>query len=107
MPKGVWAFNTGWPGMNQNINPTGTILVHKAEVKVNVFPITTLYRTFSLANRFAPLSLMVNPDTLSGSALDVPPVIPLPTTSVTANGWSDGFVAFKLGLAGATAQPGV
>lgn len=102
LPKGVWAVNARWMNMNQNINPTGTILVPKSEVNIDVFPIT-LYHTFSLANRFAQLSVMVNPGSVSGSALNVPPVIPLPTTTVSADGLSDGFIAFKMGLAGAPA----
>jgi hypothetical protein len=102
LPKDVWAVNARWLGMNQNLNATGTILVPKAEVKVNVFPIT-LYRTFSLAGRFAQVSVMVNPGSVSASALNVPPVIPLPRTTIKASGLSDGFVAFKMGLAGAPA----
>jgi Putative MetA-pathway of phenol degradation len=102
LPKGVWAVNARWMNMNQNINPTGTILVPKSEIKIDVFPIT-LYHTFSLANRFAQLSVMVNPGSVSGSALNVPPVIPLPTTTISASGLSDGFIAFKMGLAGAPA----
>jgi len=102
LPKDVWAVNARWLGMDQNINPTGTILVPKAEIKVDVFPIT-LYRTFSIAGRFAQVSVMVNPGSVSGSAIDVPPAIPLPNTSISADGFSDGFVAFKLGLLGAPA----
>jgi hypothetical protein len=102
LPKGLFAVNARWLGMNQNMNATGTILIPKAEVKVNVFPIT-LYHTFSLAGRFAQVSLMVNPGSVSASALDVPPVVPLPTNKISAGGFSDGFVAFKLGLAGAPA----
>ena len=68
LPKDVWAVNARWLGMNQNLNPTGTILVPKSEVKINVFPIT-LYRTFSLGGRFAQLSVMVNPGSVSASAL--------------------------------------
>lgn len=102
LPKDVWAVNARWLGMNQNLNPTGTILVPKAEVKINVFPVT-LYRTFSLGGRFAQVSLMVNPGSVSASAKIVPPVIPLPTKTLKADGFSDGFVAFKLGLAGAPA----
>lgn len=102
LPKDVWAVNARWLAMNQNLNSTGTILVPKAEVKVNVFPIT-LYRTFSLAGRFAQVSVMVNPGSVSASALNVPPVIPLPRTTINASGLSDGFVAFKMGLAGAPA----
>jgi len=102
LPKDVWAVNARWLGMNQNLNPTGTILVPKSEVKINVFPIT-LYHTFSLGGRFAQLSVMVNPGSVSASAIDVPPVIPLPTTTINTSGLSDGFVAFKLGLVGAPA----
>jgi Putative MetA-pathway of phenol degradation len=102
LPKDVWAVNARWLGMNQNLNATGTILVPKSEVKINVFPIT-LYRTFSLGGRFAQLSVMVNPGSVSASALEVPPVIPLPTTTINTSGLSDGFVSFKLGLMGAPA----
>jgi len=102
LPKDVWAVNARWLGMNQNLNPTGTILVPKAEIKINVFPIT-LYHTFSLGGRFAQLSAMFNPGSVSAFAKDVPPVIPLPTTSISTSGLSDGFVAFKLGLLGAPA----
>jgi hypothetical protein len=102
LPKDVWAVNARWLGMNQNLNPTGTILVPRAEIDINVFPIT-LYRTFSLGGRFAQVSVMVNPGSVSASAKEVPPVIPLPVTSIKANGFSDGFVAFKVGLAGAPA----
>jgi len=69
LPKDVWAVNARWLGMDQKINPTGTILVPKAEVEVNVFPIT-LYRTFSIARRFAQVSVMVNPGSVSGYAKD-------------------------------------
>lgn len=102
LPKDVWAVNARWLGMNQNLNPTGTILVPRAEIDINVFPIT-LYRTFSLGGRFAQVSVMVNPGSVSAAAKEVPPVIPLPGTSIKANGFSDGFVAFKIGLAGAPA----
>lgn len=102
LPKGVFGVNARWLGMNQNMNATSTILVPKAEIKINVFPIT-LYHTFSLAGRFAQVSLMVNPGSISASALNVPPVIPLPTNKISTSGFSDGFVAFKLGLAGAPA----
>jgi len=102
LPKGIFAVNARWIGMDQNIDATGTILIPKAEVKVNVFPIT-MYHTFSLAGRFAQVSLMVNPGSVSASAKNVPPVIPLPATTVSANGLSDGFIDFKLGLVGAPA----
>lgn len=102
LPKDVWAVNARWLGMNQNLNPTGTILVPKSEIKINVFPIT-LYRTFSLGGRFAQLSVMVNPGSVSASALEVPPVIPLPVTSISTSGLSDGFIDLKVGLLGAPA----
>jgi len=89
-------------GLSQNLNSTGTILIPQASVDVDVFPITA-FRTFSLGGRFAQFSVMVNPGSVTASAKKVPPVIPLPTTSVTASGLSDGFVALKLGLAGAPA----
>jgi hypothetical protein len=102
LPKGVTGVNVRWLGMNQNLNPTGTILIPESEVKINVFPITA-FHTFSLAGRFAQVYLMVNPGNVTASAKKVPPVFPLPTTSVSASGFSDGFVEFKMGLAGAPA----
>jgi hypothetical protein len=102
LPKGVTAINARWLSMSQNINATGTILVPKADIDINVFPIT-LYQTFSLGGRFAQVSFMANPGNVSASAREVPPVIPLPQTSISAGGFSDGFVAFKMGLLGAPA----
>jgi hypothetical protein len=103
LPKGITGVNARWLSMDQNIDATGTILVPKASVKINVFPIT-LFRTFSLAGRYAQVQLMVNPGSVSASAINVPPVIPLPVTSLSASGFSDGFVDFKLGLVGAPAM---
>ncbi|MGB4771038.1 MAG: transporter [Chitinophagaceae bacterium] len=103
LPKGVTGVNVRWLGMNQNLNATGTILIPKSEIKINVFPITA-FQTFSLGGRFAQVYVMVNPGSVSASAKEVPPVFPLPTTSVTANGLSDGFVEFKMGLMGAPAM---
>lgn len=103
LPKGVTGVNARWLGMNQNLNPSGTILIPKAEIKINVFPITA-FQTFSLGGRFAQVSLMVNPGSVTASAKEVPPVLPLPTTSVTASGLSDGFVSFKMGLMGTPAM---
>lgn len=106
LPKGITGINARWLGMSQNINATGTILVPKADIDINVFPIT-LYQTFSLGGRFAQVSFMANPGSASASAREVPPVIALPQTSVSANGLSDGFVAFKMGLLGAPAVDAV
>jgi hypothetical protein len=103
LPKGVTGVNARWLGMNQNLNPSGTILIPKAEIKINVFPITA-FQTFSLGGRFAQVSVMVNPGSVTASAKEVPPVFPLPTTSVKASGLSDGFVAFKMGLMGTPAM---
>jgi hypothetical protein len=102
LPKDVWAINARWLAMDQNLVPAGTILVPNAEIDIDVFPIT-LYRTFSLGGRFAQLSFMFNPGSVAASAKNVPPIVPLPTTTIKANGLSDGFVAFKVGLAGAPA----
>lgn len=103
LPKGVTGVNARWLGMNQNLNASGTILIPRAEIKINVFPITA-FQTFSLGGRFAQASVMVNPGSVTASAKEVPPVLPLPTTSVKASGLSDGFVAFKMGLMGAPAM---
>lgn len=103
LPKGVTGVNARWLGMNQNLNATGTILIPKSEIKINVFPITA-FQTFSLGGRFTQVSVMVNPGSVTASAKEVPPVLPLPTTSVSAGGLSDGFVSFKMGLMGTPAM---
>jgi hypothetical protein len=103
LPKGVTGLNVRYLGLEQNLNATGTILIPKASVNVDVYPITA-FHTFSLAGRFAQVFVMVNPGSVTASAKQVPPVIPLPTTSVKAGGLADGFVEFKLGLLGAPAM---
>lgn len=103
LPKGVTGVNVRYLGLQQNLNATGTILIPKASVNVDVYPITA-FHTFSLAGRFAQLYVMVNPGSVLASAKEVPPVIPLPQTSVKATGLSDGFVEFKMGLMGAPAM---
>lgn len=103
LPKGVTGVNVRYLGLKQNLNSTGTILIPKAKVNVDVYPITA-FQTFSLAGRFAQVYVMINPGSVLASAKEVPPVIPLPQTSVKASGLSDGFVEFKMGILGAPAE---
>lgn len=39
LPKGIFAVNARWIGMDQNIDATGTILIPKAEVKLSLIHI--------------------------------------------------------------------
>jgi outer membrane protein OmpA-like peptidoglycan-associated protein len=101
-PKNVTGVSAKWMNMNQNIIPAGSALVPGADIRVDVFPIG-LFHTFSLGGRFAQVLAVVTPGSATASAIAVPPSFPIPKTSLDASGISDGFVAFKLGLAGAPA----
>jgi hypothetical protein len=100
-PKSVWGINAKWLNLEQNIAP-GNILVPGADIKVDVFP-TTVFHTFSIKGHFAQAYVMVNPGSGTASAKGVPEILPLPTTTLNASGFSDGLVAFKMGLKGAPA----
>jgi hypothetical protein len=102
IPKGVTSLNVKWMGLEQNVNSTGSILIPGAKFTIDLFPVTA-FHTFSIKGRFAQVSFMANPGEISGSAKNVPPVIPLPMNRIKADGFSDGFVGFKLGLFGAPA----
>jgi hypothetical protein len=102
IPKGVTGVNMKWLNLNQNII-TPNIFVPGADIAVDVFPIT-LFHTFSLGGRYAQAYFMMNPGSFTATATSIPPVIPMPLgTQVKANGFSDGFAGFRVGLAGAPA----
>lgn len=97
-PEGLWGLNPKWMDLNQNLLPSGNILIKNADIKVNVFP-TTAFHTFGIKGRFAQILLMVNPGSASGTVVASEPGISVP--QVSASGFSDGFIGFKLGLIGA------
>jgi hypothetical protein len=97
-PKGLWGINAKWMDLNQNLLPTGNILIKDADIQVDVFPITA-FHTFGIKNTWVQLMAMANPGSASGSLATN--LGPTPTTN--ASGFSDGFVGFKVGLFGAPA----
>lgn len=104
-PKGVWGVNPKYLNLDQNLVPAGNILVEGAQFKIDVFP-TTFFHTFGVANRYARVLVMVNPG--SGSAkIDPENNLPgFPTEvvpEINFSGFSDGFVAFEMGLSNAPA----
>jgi hypothetical protein len=101
-PIGLWGVNAKWIDMNQNLLPTGNILVKDAKIKVDVFP-TTFFHTFGIKGRFAQVLFMVNPGSASGRLVPSTPSIPISQLHLSASGFSDGFLSFKLGLIGAPA----
>jgi hypothetical protein len=103
-PKGVSGINAKWIHLNSNLIPAGTLLIPQADINVDVFPIT-LFHTFSLGGRFAQVYAMVNPGSATAKTAIGPPIGPLPINSISASGLSDGFVAGRIGLAGAQALP--
>ena len=98
-PKGIWGVNPKYLNLDQNMVPAGNILVQDADIKVDVFP-TTFFHTMEVGGRFAQLLFMVNPGTANGSIDSDTTVL---DRSIKTNGFSDGFVGFKLGLIGAPA----
>ncbi|WP_276390431.1 transporter [Eudoraea chungangensis] len=104
-PVGVWGLNPKYLNLDQNLAPAGNILVEGARFKIDVFPIT-LFHTFGIGNRYARVLAMVNPG--SGSA-KIDPENNLPgfpsevVPEINFSGFSDGFVAFEIGLLNANA----
>jgi hypothetical protein len=101
-PKGVTGLNAKWMHLSQNLIPAGTALIPSADIKVDVFPIT-LFHTFSLGGRLAQGYFMFNPGKATARAKAGPPIGPIPVNELSANGFSDGLIGFKLGLVGAPA----
>lgn len=97
-PKGIWALNPKYLHLNQNLLPAGNILVKNADLSINVFP-TTIVHTFGIKGRLARVFVMGNPGSLEGKVETNTGI----SESINTSGWSDGFVAFELGLIGANA----
>lgn len=102
-PKGVSGINAKWLGMSSNVIPSGTALIPGADITADIFPIT-LFHTFSLAGRFAQVYGMMAPGNSDATARIGPPIGPIPTNSISASGFADGFLALKVGLHGAPAM---
>jgi len=94
-PTGVWAINPKFLHLEQNLLPAGNILVKGADLSINLFP-TTLVHTFRIKGKFARAFAMINPGSLTARAVQSGI-----SEELTASGFSDGFVAFELGLIGA------
>lgn len=98
-PTGVWAINIKYLNLNQNLLPSGNILVKDADITVNIFP-TTFVHTFGIGGNFARVFFMVNPGSLEAT-IDANPLDL--EESLQAGGFSDGYVAFEYGFIGAPA----
>jgi hypothetical protein len=101
-PKGITGVNAKWLSLDQNFIPAGTAMVPGAEIRVDVFPIT-IFHTFSLGGKIAQAYCMFNPGSAVARAKIGPPIGPIPVYELSASGFSDGFIAFKIGLLGAPA----
>jgi hypothetical protein len=99
-PVGAWGVLGKYMNMQQNLLPTGNLLVKEADFDINVFP-TTLFHTFGLKGREAMVQFMINPGSATGTFKTKIPSMPVIEES--ASGLSDGFVCFRLGLVGAPA----
>jgi hypothetical protein len=95
-PTGVWGVNPKYLHLEQNLLPAGNILVEGANFKIDVFP-TTFFHTFGIGNNYARVLAMVNPGSGKATA-DINPQIPVPIDELSFNGFSDGFVAFEVGI---------
>jgi len=96
-PKGIMGINPKYLGLNQNLVPSGNIYLTDSDINVNVFP-TTIFYNFGLGNRFAQVQFMFNPANASGKIVtDQDETF----TGLNSSGFSDGFMALKVGLIGA------
>lgn len=98
-PTGVWAINPKYLNLDQNLLPAGNILVKDADISVNVFP-TTFVHSFGIKGKLARVFIMANPGSLNAT-IDARTYEF--TRSISASGFSDGFIAFEYGLIGAPA----
>ncbi|NOQ91167.1 MAG: hypothetical protein GQ552_00460 [Flavobacteriaceae bacterium] len=98
-PTGVWAINLKYLNLDQNLLPGGNILVKNADINVNVFP-TTFVHTFGIAGRLARVFVNANPGSLTASIEAQPFDL---GKELDASGFSDGFLAFEMGIIGAPA----
>jgi len=97
-PTGVWAINPKYLNLEQNLLPSGNVLIKNSDLSINLFP-TTLVRTFGIKGRLARVFVMGNPGFLNARIESQPGII----EELSSNGFSDGFVAFEMGIIGAPA----
>ncbi len=98
-PTGIWAINPKYLHLDQNLLPAGNILVKNADISVNVFP-TTFVHSFGIKGKLARIFIMGNPGSLTAK-LDAQSYNF--SESISASGFSDGFLAFEYGFIGAPA----
>jgi len=98
-PTRVWALNVKYLHLDQNLLSNGNILVKGADINVSLFP-TAFVHTFGLGGKFARVFFMLNPGSLDANIASDPASL---DRSLSANGFSDGFIAFEYGLIGAPA----
>lgn len=95
-PKGIWGINPKYLYLNQNLTPSGNILVKNADFTINVLP-TTFLHTFSIGGNYARVFAMASPGwvnaTLEANS----------ATKIKAKGFSDGFIGLNMGILGAPA----
>jgi hypothetical protein len=95
-PIGVWGINPKYLNLEQNLLPAGNILVEGANFKIDVFP-TTFLHTFAIGENYARVLAMLNPGSGKATA-NINPQIPAQIDELSFDGFSDGFVAFELGI---------
>lgn len=93
-PTGLWAINLKYMNLDQNILPSGNILLPNANINVDVFPITFIH-TFGIRNRWARVSAMIAPISSFSATLDNTSI---PINQIQKSGFSDGWVSFEFGL---------
>lgn len=101
-PKDVTGINAKWMSMHQNLIPSGTIMIPKADIDVDVFPIT-LFHTFSLGGRFAQAYANIIPGSATAKTSIGPPIGPIPVNKISTSGLADGMFGLRIGLHGAPA----
>ncbi|MFM7766601.1 MAG: transporter [Bacteroidota bacterium] len=98
-PKGVTGINIKWLNLDQNITPPN-IFTPGASIQVNVYPVT-LFHTFAIKGVYTQAYFMVNPGSVTATATNVSPVLPIPDGfKLSADGLSDGFAGLRVGLKG-------
>lgn len=80
--------------LSQNITP-GNVLITDADIKIDVFPLTLIHN-FSIGGKFAQVMVNAVPGSASGTLVPEQPGFPSP--EVSASGFADGFVGFKMGV---------
>ena len=99
-PTGVWAVNTKYLNLDQNILPSGNLLLKNANINVDVIPITLIH-TFNIGKTWARVFVMVAP---VSSFKATTPISALPINNINKSGFSDGWVSFEIGLKGNPAK---